>query len=97
MRFDPGLLDDGLTAANQRTKSYFKVAPEKLRDLDGPLRRALEEWPAAANPRFVTLFVELWAIAESARLVNEEPRLTENEIRAFLGHASTFLNSFIHK
>ena len=98
MKLNPSSIEEGLNAAFQRTRVHFReVTRGRLRELESPLMNVLSEWPIETHPRFVSLFVELWALAEAARLANKEPRLEEEEIRNFLGQTSKYFNSFIHK
>jgi len=101
MEIDRKSLDQGFRAAFERTRYHFEtnLAPEQFpRSIGMPrLIGVLERWPVEAHPRFVTLFAELWAVAETARLANREPSLTEDEIYAFLDSSWAFFNSFKHK
>jgi len=97
MVIDNDSISQGLEAALQRTRDRFDVSRGRIDDAGPVLVRVLEAWPAEAHPRFVTLFVELWAIAVIARIANGEPPLTEPQIRDFLGHCSAYFNSFKHK
>ena len=97
MKVDDDAIRKGFEDAFQRTRVRFDVDLERIFDLQSRLVGVLESWPYEAHPRFVTLFAELWAIAEIARFANGEPRLTEEQIREFLGHSSVYFNSFKHK
>lgn len=101
MKIDSKSLDQGFEAAFNRTKERFGTDAIRFQDpyprRASRLLKVLESWPTEAHPRFVTLFAELWAVAETARLANGEPRLTEDEIRAFLGLSLNYFNSFKHK
>ena len=99
MKIDSQSISRGLEAALERTRERFGTsntipqdAPEVRR-----LTRVLQNWPGDADPRFVSLFVELFAVAQIARVANNEPMLTDEEIFAFLAHSSAFFNSFLHK
>jgi hypothetical protein len=75
----------------------MQIDPKQLQDLKPQLMEVFKSWPGEAHPRFVSLFVELWAIAQFSRLANEEPLLTDRQIRTFLGHSMEFLNCFFHR
>lgn len=99
MKVDYQSINRGLQAASDRTRERFGItgplsqnAPEVRQ-----LVRVLESWPNEADARFLALFVELWAVARIARLANNEPMLTDEEIRTFLDQSKTFFNSFLHK
>jgi hypothetical protein len=97
MKFDGDLVRQGIEAAFVRTREHFEAEPRRIRELTPGLIRVLEGWPAEAHPRFVTLFAELWAIAEAARVAYGEPGLRDEEIRDFLGHCFAYFNSFKHR
>jgi len=97
MRVDEDAINRGVENAFQRTRQRFEINERRILDSQYRLVEVLESWPGEADPRFVTLFAELWAIAEVARLANGEPKLVNEEIRDFLGHCFAYFNSFKHK
>lgn len=97
MEIEREFVDEGMTAAFARTRERFEVEPGRIAGLLPQVINVLEDWPAEAHPRFVALFVELWAIAETARMANGEPQLRRAEIRDFLGHCFAYFNSFKHR
>lgn len=98
MEIDKDAYLDGLRAGLRRVHAHFPdFAPRRIEEFEGPLRRVLQDSQIDAHPRFITLFVELWAVAEIARSVNQEPRLNEKQIQLFLDHTVEYINSFIHR
>jgi hypothetical protein len=88
----------GLKAGFDRVQAHFPEFFYKTFDeLDRPLKQVLQKSNINPHPRFITLFVELWAVAEVARVFNGEPRLNEQQIEIFLNRTAEFINSFTHK
>jgi len=97
MKIDYDSVNRGFAAGIQRTTERFDIGPSFLPEFAPRLVAVLSKWENEAHPRFVALFAELWAVAEIARIGNNEPRLTEEDISSYLDHSSKFFNSFKHK
>jgi hypothetical protein len=95
----PSSIDQAIEAACDRARGSFNidVEPKQLRALKPQVIAVFKNWPGEAHPRFVNLFVELWAIAQISRLANKEPGLKDEQVRAFLGQCADYFNCFIHR
>ena len=58
--------------------------------------KAVASWPESLSPEYVTFLTECIGLAVLAREINEERPLDPEEIRAYLAHSVSFLNSFVH-
>lgn len=96
---EPSSIDQAIEVAFERTRGQFKIEiePKQLWTLKAQLVGVLRGWRGDAHPRFVILFVELWAIAQISRIANDEPTLTDKQMRVFLGQSMEFLNCFTHR
>lgn len=98
MEIDELALQQGLALGVSQSRAAFGRAPDAIPELTAShLRSALSEWPEQAHSRFQILFAALTGLAATARVVNEEPELTLDDLRAFLGHSALFFNSFKHR
>ena len=98
MKFDASDLEKGLSSGMSRAKLYLErnLPSEDFSKLNSKLASVLSAYPLELNRRFVTLFAELAAVAETSRLNYKEPLLKEEELDSFLRHAAAFFNSFTH-
>ena len=91
-------INKGIASGQERAGRELDMSPtnpgEQFRK---ELDRALDGWPVDLSSRFVFLFVELATIASLSRQKYKHRSLTENDLRAFLGHCALFFNSFTHR
>ena len=99
MQFNSADVAQGIEAGLARARERFaaSAAPTSTTQLRNQIQRAFEEWPEDLSSSFVQLVAELTTMAAVARAWNKEPQLRDDEVLAFMAHASTFLNSFKHK
>ncbi|TAK96498.1 MAG: hypothetical protein EPO07_14460 [Verrucomicrobia bacterium] len=98
MNANPTEIKNGIQAGLTRSLPHFRGKIDRQPDyLYSLLENALRSWPEDSQDRFVNLFAELTTIAAVARVANQEPQLTMDDVRAFLGHSIAFFNSFTHK
>jgi len=99
MRLDPLDVTRGIEVGLIRAKNRFgpRAEPTSATQIRNQVARAFEDWPEQLSSPFVQLVAELVTTASIARAWNEEPPLRDDEVLAFLAHASSFLNSFKHK
>ena len=98
MKFDTSDVEKGLSDGVNRAKLHLEMSlpSEDFSRLKSKLTSVLSAYPIELNKRFVTLFAELAAIAETSRLNYKEPLLKEEELGSFLKHSAAFFNSFTH-
>jgi len=98
MKFEASDLQRGLSSGMSWVKPYFEteLSDKDLFELNTKLGKVLSAYPSELNQRFVYLFAQMAAIAETSRLNYKEPFLKEEELASFLSHSSTFFNSFTH-
>lgn len=99
MRVDPTDITEGIALGLFRARNHFgpRAKPRSGVSIRNQVSRAFEDWPEQLSPAFVQLIAELVTTASIARAWNEEPPLRDDEVLAFLAHASSFLNSFKHQ
>lgn len=81
---------------NERgSKLYqFDIIPNAL---EQSIATALEEWPESLSPRFVRLFAEVVTVATLSRSHYKHPPLQKEDLIGYLGHSTSFFNSFRHQ
>ena len=98
MIVNPIDVNNGVTSGTRRARNRFQ---HLSLDLDSQSRHRIETvlgwWPKDLHGAFVKLFVELATMASIARVKNQEPILTEDELAAYLAHSASFFNSLKHK
>ena len=99
MQFTRQDVDLGIADGLSRATTLFgpSVAPYTTQELSAQIRSVLEQWPQQANSDFVRLVSDLTTTAAFARNWNQEPKLGNEDITAFVSVLSWFLNSFKHK
>lgn len=98
MEYSQNIINAGITNGLGRVLPHFRrqaeYPPDYLRPL---LENVLGSWPGESQDRFILLFAELATVAAIARIANQEPRLTHDDVNAFLAHSISFFNSFTHR
>jgi hypothetical protein len=98
MEYNQATVDFGIQNGLNRVQPHFELkarrSPEYLPSL---LTEVLGRYPEECQDRFVLLFAELATIAAVARVANQEPPLTRDDLTAFLANSIYFFNSFTHR
>jgi hypothetical protein len=74
-------------------------APEygnALEETSSQLQSAVEKWPFEVSSRFIQYIGEIIGVAAVAREVNGYPKLTQDQIVAYLAHSADILDSLKH-
>lgn len=86
----------GLEVGMSRARDDIPDAQGIDQNIEAKLLDSLVSWPEGLSPRFVRLFCELTAIAAVSRRTFDYPDLELVDIRAQLGAAACFFDSFRH-
>ena len=98
MKFNQIDFDDGVKRGTNRMRLHFKIASLSLAGSDrAKIDKVLSGWPHDLSESFVELFAEMSTLASLARSQYNEPPLTDDELKAFLTHSTSFFNSLKHR
>ena len=103
MKFNNLDVDVGINAGVQRFSSEYQngLTPAIQNFINSDAKVSLKSifasWPDSAEPRYVQVVAELYALAVAVRKHNSEPDFTEDDLRCAIGFFSWFLNSLKHQ
>ncbi len=74
----------------------LKAEPESIKETQAQFQALVDMWPLPLSGPFVTLVSGAIGAAAAARLANDYPALTQDQLAAYLAHSADILDSLKH-